>query len=45
MDTELCMVSRGCLNKSRYDPYVGVMHRDEYNRPVLAYDVIEKFRV
>lgn len=27
------------------DPYVGVLHRDEYNRPVLAYDVIEVFRV
>jgi len=35
----------GSLIKAGIDPYVGVMHRDEYNRPVLAYDVIEKFRV
>ena len=27
------------------DPYVGVMHRDEYNRPVLVFDAIENFRV
>ena len=26
------------------DPYIGVMHRDEYNRPVLVYDFIELFR-
>ncbi len=26
------------------DPFVGVMHRDEYNRPVLVYDFIEAFR-
>ncbi len=26
------------------DPYIGVMHRDEYNRPVLVYDFIEPFR-
>jgi CRISPR-associated protein Cas1 len=26
------------------DPFVGVMHRDEYNRPVLVYDFIELFR-
>lgn len=26
------------------DPFVGVMHRDEYNRPVLTYDFIEPFR-
>jgi len=26
------------------DPFVGVMHRDEYNRPVLVYDFIEPFR-
>jgi CRISPR-associated protein Cas1 len=35
----------GALIKAGIDPYVGVMHRDEYNRPVLAYDVIEKYRV
>lgn len=25
-------------------PFVGVMHRDEYNRPVLVYDFIEPYR-
>jgi len=33
------------LIKAGIDPYVGILHRDEYNRPVLAYDVIERFRV
>lgn len=35
----------GSLIKAGIDPYVGVMHRDDYNRPVLVYDVIEVFRV
>ncbi|MCK9321238.1 MAG: CRISPR-associated endonuclease Cas1 [Bacteroidales bacterium] len=35
----------GSLIKAGIDPYVGVMHRDDYNRPVLVFDVIEKFRV
>lgn len=26
------------------DPYIGIMHRDEYNRPVFVYDFIELFR-
>ncbi len=26
------------------DPAIGVMHRDEYNRPVLVYDFIEQYR-
>ena len=33
------------LIKAGIDPYIGIMHRDEYNRPVLVYDVIERFRV
>ena len=32
------------LIKAGIDPYLGVMHRDEYNRPVLVYDCIEIFR-
>jgi CRISPR-associated protein Cas1 len=32
------------LIKAGLDPYVGVMHRDNYNRPVLVFDVIELFR-
>jgi len=35
----------GALIKAGIDPYVGVLHRDDYNRPVLVYDVIEIFRV
>lgn len=35
----------GALIKAGIDPYTGILHRDEYNRPVLAYDVIELFRV
>lgn len=35
----------GCLIKSGIDPYIGVFHRDDYNRPVLVYDVIELYRV
>lgn len=35
----------GALIKAGIDPYIGVMHRDEYNRPVLVYDVIERYRV
>ena len=35
----------GALIRAGIDPYVGIMHRDEYNRPVLVYDVIEVFRV
>ncbi|MGB4957848.1 MAG: CRISPR-associated endonuclease Cas1 [Saprospiraceae bacterium] len=32
------------LIKAGLDPYIGLFHRDEYNRPVLTYDVIEPFR-
>ncbi len=35
----------GALIKAGIDPYAGIFHRDDYNRPVLAYDVIEVFRV
>lgn len=35
----------GALIKSGIDPYVGIMHRDNYNRPVLVYDVIERYRI
>lgn len=35
----------GALIKAGIDPYVGVLHRDDYNRPVLAYDVIEIYRI
>lgn len=35
----------GALIKAGIDPYVGVMHRDDYNRPVLVYDIIELYRI
>ena len=35
----------GELIKAGLDPYVGVMHREDYNRPVLVFDLIEKYRV
>jgi len=35
----------GHLIKAGLDPYVGIMHREDYNRPVLVFDVIEKYRV
>ena len=34
----------GDMIRAGIDPYIGVMHRDEYNRPVLVYDVIELYR-
>lgn len=33
------------LIKVGIDPYIGVLHRDDYNRPVLVYDIIELYRV
>jgi CRISPR-associated protein Cas1 len=35
----------GALIRAGIDPYMGIFHRDEYNRPVLVYDVIERYRV
>jgi len=35
----------GSLIKAGIDPYLGILHADNYNRPVLVYDVIEKYRV
>lgn len=35
----------GALIKAGIDPYVGVLHRDDYNRPVLVFDVIERYRI
>jgi len=34
----------GALIKAGIDPYVGIFHRDEYNRPALVFDVIENYR-
>jgi len=35
----------GALIKAGIDPYVGIFHRDDYNRPVLVFDVIERYRI
>lgn len=35
----------GALIKAGIDPYAGVFHRDDYNRPALVYDVIELYRI
>jgi len=35
----------GALIKAGIDPYIGILHRDDYNRPVMVYDVIELYRV
>lgn len=34
----------GALIRAGIDPYVGILHRDQYSRPVLVYDVIERYR-
>ncbi|MEA3451995.1 MAG: CRISPR-associated endonuclease Cas1 [Bacteroidota bacterium] len=33
------------LIRAGIDPYIGIFHREDYNRPVLTFDVIEKYRV
>jgi len=33
------------LIKAGIDPYIGILHSDEFNRPALVYDVIEIYRV
>ncbi|MFN3557427.1 MAG: CRISPR-associated endonuclease Cas1 [Bacteroidales bacterium] len=35
----------GALIKAGIDPYAGIFHRDDYNRPALVYDVIELYRI
>jgi CRISPR-associated protein Cas1 len=35
----------GALIKAGIDPYCGIFHRDEYNRPALVFDIIEKYRI
>lgn len=35
----------GALIKAGVDPYIGILHRDDYNRPVLVYDIIELYRI
>ncbi len=35
----------GALIRAGIDPYVGIFHRDDYNRPALVYDCIEQYRL
>jgi CRISPR-associated protein Cas1 len=35
----------GSLIRAGIDPYVGIFHRDDYNRPALVFDIIEKYRI
>ena len=35
----------GALINAGIDPYIGILHRDDYSRPVLVYDVIELYRI
>ena len=35
----------GGLIKAGIDPYVGIFHRDDFNRPALVFDIIEKYRM
>lgn len=35
----------GALIKAGIDPYIGIFHRDEYNRPALVFDFIENYRM
>lgn len=32
------------LVRAGIDPYLGILHKENYNRPVLTYDIIEKYR-
>ena len=35
----------GALLLAGVDPYIGILHRDDYNRPSMVFDFIEPFRV
>lgn len=37
-------VVEGAVFAAGLDPYLGIVHADEYNKPVLAFDIIEPFR-
>lgn len=37
------MVERSLI-KAGLDPYLGIMHRNDYNKPSLVFDIIERYR-
>jgi CRISPR-associated protein Cas1 len=55
MDVFNCLLNYGygilygkvesALIRAGLDPYAGVFHREDHNRPVLVFDVIEVFRI
>ncbi|MEL7340259.1 MAG: CRISPR-associated endonuclease Cas1 [Bacteroidota bacterium] len=40
----LYSVVEGAIFAAGLDPHLGLLHSDEYNKPVLAFDLIEPFR-
>jgi CRISP-associated protein Cas1 len=40
----LYTVVEGALFGAGLDPHLGILHADEYNKPILAFDLIEPFR-
>lgn len=40
----LYSVVEGALFAAGLDPHLGILHADEYNKPTLAFDLIEPFR-
>lgn len=40
----LYSVVEGALFAAGLDPHLGILHSDEYNKPTLAFDLIEPFR-
>lgn len=40
----LYSVVEGALFAAGLDPHLGILHTDEYNKPVLVFDLIEAFR-
>jgi CRISPR-associated protein Cas1 len=41
----LYSIIEGAIITAGLDPYIGVLHRDDYNKPVLVYDIIERYRI
>jgi CRISPR-associated protein Cas1 len=40
----LYSITEQALFAAGLDPHLGILHADEYDRPTLAYDLIEPFR-
>ncbi len=44
MYSMLYAVLEGALFAAGFDPHLSILHADEYNKAVLAFDLIEAFR-